>query len=83
MVETDYLRASWLAQNVIQPNVFLIEARKRLELPAPKVTIMVTPMPEIPKLLETVHFKPSVFQLLDMPETNGTSESLNIVCKRS
>jgi hypothetical protein len=32
-----------------------------------------------PLLLDTVHYKPSQFEPLDMPEFTG---SLNIVCKR-
>ncbi len=84
--------SEWLMINLMgQSDPMVTIARKMLCLPAPKVTthtletqysVIVTPAPAIPKLLDTVHFKPSTFQVLDMPETMGDTEALNILCRR-
>lgn len=44
-----------------------------------KVLLLSAPTTKPVLLLDTIHYKPSEFELLDMPETTG---SLNIICKR-
>ncbi len=53
----------------------------RVRLPVSKVTnkTLLLPAGKPILLLDTVHYKPSEFVTLDMPETTG---SLNIVCRR-
>ncbi len=82
MAESDWLRIDLMGnpQKLNNPMLLLACPIKRLGLPAPKAIIMVTPAPIIPKLLDTVHFKPSVFEALDMPEFTG---DVNILCRRA
>ena len=61
--ETDWLRVRLLVGKPASKGILL--------LPAGKVDPVL--------LLDTVHYKPSRFEPLDMPATTG---ELNIVCKR-
>ena len=61
--ETDWLRVRLLVGKPASKGILL--------LPAGKVETVL--------LLDTIHYKPSQFEQLDIPETNG---ELNIVCKR-
>jgi len=84
--------SEWLMIDLMsQPDPMVTVARKMLCLPDPKHTahtletqysVMVTPAPVTPKLLDTVHFKPSTFHPLDMPETPADTEALEILCRR-
>ncbi len=69
MVESDFLRVD-LMGNQQTTKLKLIQCPvKTLELTMPKPLLM----------LDTVHFKPSLFEALDMPEFTG---DVNIVCRR-
>jgi len=89
------IESKWLTIDLMgQSDPMVTVARAMLCLPAPKHTrhtahtvgtqysVMVTPAPAIPKLLDTVHFKPSTFQPLAMPVTTSGTEVLNIICRR-
>ncbi len=76
--ESDWLTIRLPYGATSQPASLLTPETTRATMPAkPNPVLLLTTVKYL--LLDTVHYKPSQFIPLDMPET---TDSLNIICKR-
>jgi hypothetical protein len=77
LIETDFMRVRLPYGKALQSNSTGIEVVSH-SLPLPVLSLATKPQPLL-LAMPIIHFKPSVFEPMDMPEFTG---KINIVCKR-